>query len=90
MRIQAQQIDFRTISNEEVAFKMVKIAKYGHFEYLVEYPIWVYIKRTLNLNTDQPASANLTVNYWFETYFFKTGSSLRILNHTKINSLKWK
>ena len=25
--------------------KMVKMAKYGHFEYVVEYPIWVSIKR---------------------------------------------
>ena len=24
---------------------MVKMAKYGHFEYVVEYPIWVSIKR---------------------------------------------
>ena len=26
---------------------MAIMAKYGHFEYLVEYPIWVSIKRTL-------------------------------------------
>ena len=44
MRIQSLKNDFRTISNEEMAFKM---AKYGHFEYVVEYPIWVSIKRTL-------------------------------------------
>ena len=25
--------------------KIVKMAKYGHFEYVVEYPIWVSIKR---------------------------------------------
>ena len=45
MRIQAQTNDFRTISNEEMASKMVIMAKYGHFEYVVEYPIWVSIKR---------------------------------------------
>ena len=47
MRIKSQKNDFRTISNEEMAFKMVKIAKYGHFGYVVEYPIWVSIKRSL-------------------------------------------
>ena len=47
MRIQSQKIDFWTISNEEMAFKMVEMAKYGHFEYVVEYPIWVSIKRYL-------------------------------------------
>ena len=47
MRFQSQKNDFRTISNEEMAFKMVKMAKYGHFEYVVEYPIWVSIKRYL-------------------------------------------
>ena len=39
--------DFRTTSNEEMAFKMVKMTLYGHFEYVVEYPIWVSIKRYL-------------------------------------------
>ena len=37
--------DFQTISNEEMASKMVKMAKYGHFDYVVEYPIWVSFKR---------------------------------------------
>ena len=41
------KIIFRTISNEEMASKMANMAKYGHFEYLIEYPIWVSIKRTL-------------------------------------------
>ena len=45
MRIQAQKNYLQTISNEEIASKMVKMAKYGHFEYVVEYPIWVSIKR---------------------------------------------
>ena len=36
---------FRAISNKEMASKMVKMAKFGHFEYVVEYPIWVSIKR---------------------------------------------
>ena len=45
MRIQAQKNDFRTISNVETASKMVKMAKYGHFDYVVEYLIWVSIKR---------------------------------------------
>ena len=35
------------ISNEEMASKMAIKAKYGHFEYLEEYLIWVSIKRTL-------------------------------------------
>ena len=39
--------DFWTISNEEMASKMVKMAEYGHFEYVVEYPTWVSIKRYL-------------------------------------------
>ena len=29
-----------------MAFKMANMAKYGHFEYLIEYPIWVSIKIT--------------------------------------------
>ena len=45
MRIKAQKNDFWTISDEERASKMVKMAKYGHFEYVVEYPIWMSIKR---------------------------------------------
>ena len=45
MRVQSQKNDFRTTSNEEMAFKMVKMAKYGHFDYVVEYPIWVSITR---------------------------------------------
>ena len=44
MRIQSQKNDFRTTSNEEMAFKM---DKNGHFEYVVKYPIWVSIKRYL-------------------------------------------
>ena len=47
MGIQAQKNNFRTISNEEMAYKMVKMAKYGNFEYVVEYPIWVSIKSSL-------------------------------------------
>ena len=47
MRIQSQKNDFRTISNEEIASKMFKMAKYGPFEYVIEYPIWVSIKRYL-------------------------------------------
>ena len=30
-----------------MASKMAIMAKYGNFEYLVEYPIWMSIKRTL-------------------------------------------
>ena len=30
-----------------MASKMAIIAKYGHFEYVVDYPIWVSIKKTL-------------------------------------------
>ena len=33
MRIQSKKNDFLTTSNEEMAFKMVKMAKYGHFDY---------------------------------------------------------
>ena len=29
-----------------MATKMANIDKYGHFEYIVEYPIWVSIKKT--------------------------------------------
>ena len=47
MRIKAPKNDVRTISNQEMAFKMVEMAKYGHFEYVVEYPIWMFIKRYL-------------------------------------------
>ena len=40
MRIQSEK-------NEEMASEIVKKAKYGHFEYVVEYPLWVSIKRYL-------------------------------------------
>ena len=30
-----------------MAYKTTIISKYGHFDYLVEYPKWVYIKITL-------------------------------------------
>ena len=43
--MKTQKNDFRTNSNEEMDLKMVKTAKYGHFENVVEYPIWVSIKR---------------------------------------------
>ena len=46
MRIQAQNNDFQTMSNEEMASKMVIMAKYGYIEYLIEYPIWVSIQIT--------------------------------------------
>ena len=38
---------FRYFSYRGCNIKMVKMAKYGHFEYVVEYPIWVSIKKTL-------------------------------------------
>ena len=44
---------------------MANMAKYGHFEYLVEYPIWVSIKTTLTgkLAVD---GQNLIYCDWFE------------------------
>ena len=30
-----------------MAFKKARMAKYGNFEYLIEFHIWVYFKKTL-------------------------------------------
>ena len=55
MRVQSEENDFRTIGQEEMATKM---AKFGNFEKLVRYPIWVSIKSTL-AGKLAPAGRNL-------------------------------
>ena len=47
MRIQRQKSEFQTASQSEIAFKMANRPKYGDFNFVVEYPTWVSIKRTL-------------------------------------------
>ena len=47
MRIKSQKFEFQTASQSEIALKIAKRSKYGNFNFVVEYPIWVSIKRTL-------------------------------------------
>ena len=47
MRIKSQKFEFQTAIQSEIALKIAKRSKYGNFNFVVEYPIWVSIKRTL-------------------------------------------
>ena len=47
MRIKCQKLEFQTASQSEIAFKMANRPKSGDFNFVVEYPTWVSIKRTL-------------------------------------------
>ena len=47
MRIKSKKFEFQTASQSEIALKIAKRSKYGNFNFVVEYPIWVSIKRTL-------------------------------------------
>ena len=47
MRIKSQKFQFQTVSQSEIALKIAKRSKYGNFNFVVEYPIWVSINRTL-------------------------------------------
>ena len=47
MRIKSQKFEFQTANQSEIALKIAKRSKYGNFNFVVEYPIWVSIKRTL-------------------------------------------
>ena len=47
MRIKSQKHEFQTARQSEIDFKMANKSKYGNFNFVVEYPIWVSIKRTL-------------------------------------------
>ena len=47
MRIKSHIFEFQTASQSEIALKITKRSKYGNFNFVVEYPIWVSIKRTL-------------------------------------------
>ena len=47
MRIKSQKLEFQTASQSEIALKIAKRSKYGNFNFVVEYPIWVSINRTL-------------------------------------------
>ena len=47
MRIQCRKLEFKTASQSEIAFKIAKRSKYGKFNFVVEWPICVSIKRTL-------------------------------------------
>ena len=47
IRIKSQKSDFRTAIQSQIDFKMANRSKYGNFNFVVEYPIWVSIKRTL-------------------------------------------
>ena len=46
MRIKSQKFEFQTASQSEIALKIAKRVKYGNFDFVVEYPIWVSIKTT--------------------------------------------
>ena len=47
IRINSQKSDFQTALQSQLDFKMANRSKYGNFDFVVEYPIWVSIKRTL-------------------------------------------
>ena len=47
MRIKSQKSDFQTARQSQIDLKMANRSKYGNFNFVVEYPIWVSIKRTL-------------------------------------------
>ena len=47
IRIKSQKSDFQTARQSQINFKMANMSKYGNFSFVVEYPIWVSIKRTL-------------------------------------------
>ena len=47
IRIKSQKSDFQTARQSQINFKMDKRSKYCNFNFVVEYPIWVSIKRTL-------------------------------------------
>ena len=47
MRIKSQKSEFQTARQCEIDLKMANRSKYGNFNFVVEYPIWVSIKRTL-------------------------------------------
>ena len=47
IRIKCQKFDFQTARQSQIDFKMANRSKYGNFNFVVEYPIWVSIKKTL-------------------------------------------
>ena len=47
IRIKSQKSDFQTDRQSQIDFKMANRSKYGNINFVVEYPIWVSIKRTL-------------------------------------------
>ena len=47
MRIKRQKSEFQTARQSEIDLKMANRSKYGNFNFVVEYPIWVSIKITL-------------------------------------------
>ena len=47
MGIKSQKLDFQTATQSQIDFKMANRSKYVNFKFVVEYPIWLSIKRTL-------------------------------------------
>ena len=47
MRIKSKKSEFQTTRQSEIDLKMANRSKYGNFNFVVEYPTWVSIKRTL-------------------------------------------
>ena len=47
IRVNGQKSDFQTARQSQINFKMANRSKYGNFNFVVEYQIWVSIKRTL-------------------------------------------
>ena len=44
--IKSQKLDFQTARQSQIDFNMANMSKYGNFNFVVEYPTWVSIKRT--------------------------------------------
>ena len=47
MGIKSQKLNFQTARQSQIGFKIANRLKYGNFNFFVEYPVWVSIKRTL-------------------------------------------
>ena len=61
IRIKGQKSDFQTARQSQINFKMANMSKYGNFSFVVEYPIWVSIKRTL---TGKLVVGGQNINYF--------------------------
>ena len=60
---QKSKIGIQTASQSEIALKIAKKLKYGNFNFVVEWPIWLSIKQTL---TDKLAVDGQNFTYFVQ------------------------